>query len=149
MRRGKRRRMRRGRRRKKPHYHIVHNTAVSFWNTILILSIKISWLTRESAIPSLVALTQQKVEFMRHVGVLRLTIGEVTVFEEEREEGEEKEEEEGVEEEEEEKDVDLNPALIRATTTNCEEARCGITPHPWNRPQLYIRRCDHSSHHRL
>ena len=35
----------------------------------------VSWFARRSAIPALVALAQQKVEFMRHAGVLRLSVG--------------------------------------------------------------------------
>ena len=71
----------------------------------------ISWLTRESAIPSLVALAQQKVEFMRHVGVLRLTVGDITVLKKE-----------GEDDQEEEEDANLTPALLRATTSGCVEA---------------------------
>ena len=67
----------------------------------------ISWLTRESAIPSLVALARKKVEFMRHVGVLRLTVSNVTILENKR----------GYEEV-----SDLSPALLRATTSGCVEA---------------------------
>ena len=46
----------------------------------------ITWITRESAIPSLVALAKEKVEFMKHVGVLRLTVGDTVVLEQEKEE---------------------------------------------------------------
>ena len=72
----------------------------------------ISWVTRESAIPSLVALAQQKVEFMRHVGVLRLTVGDIIVLEQEEEEEKEVEKE----------DANLSLALLCATTAGCEEA---------------------------
>ena len=67
----------------------------------------ITWTTRESAIPSLVALAQEKVEFMRLVGVLRLTVGETIILEQTREE-----------EREEENDL----ALMRAVTAGCTAA---------------------------
>ena len=43
----------------------------------------ITWNTRESAVPSLIALAREysKIQFMKHVGILRLTVGAVTIFE--------------------------------------------------------------------
>ena len=43
--------------------------------------ILVRWFTRNSTIPSLVALAQQKVELMRCVGALCLTIGETFIME--------------------------------------------------------------------
>ena len=55
----------------------------------------ITWNTHESAVSSLVALAKEKLEFMRHIGVVRLTIGNIIVFEQPYKlEGEEEEEEE-------------------------------------------------------
>ena len=70
----------------------------------------ITWITRESAIPSLAALAKEKVKFMKHVGVLRLTVGETVVLEQEEEE-----------EEWAEKDS-LNDLLVRAVNSDCTEA---------------------------
>ena len=50
-------------------------------------SIWISWFARKSAIPSLVAMAQQKLEFLKLVGVLKLTVGDITILE--QDEGEE------------------------------------------------------------
>ena len=41
----------------------------------------ITWNTRESAIPFLTALAKEKVKFMKFVGILRLTVGKVIIFE--------------------------------------------------------------------
>ena len=41
----------------------------------------ITWNTRESAVPSLIDLAFGKTQFMKHVGILKLTVGEVTIFE--------------------------------------------------------------------
>ena len=57
-----------------------------------------------SAIPGLVALAQQKVEFMRHVGVLKLSAVDTIVLEQEEKEKPEEEE-----------DSDLHSLLLRAT----------------------------------
>ena len=43
----------------------------------------VSWFTRKSILSSLIALARQKVEFMRHVGVLRLSIGDTVVLDQE------------------------------------------------------------------
>ena len=43
----------------------------------------VSWFTRKSVLSSLIALAQQKVEFMRHVGVLRLSIEDTLILDQE------------------------------------------------------------------
>ena len=70
----------------------------------------IIWITRESAIPALVALAKEKVEFMKHVGVLRLMVGENIILRQERKE------EEGVDKD------NLNCLLVRAVNSDCTEA---------------------------
>ena len=68
-----------------------------------------------SAILGLVALAQQKVEFMRHVGVLKLSVGDTIVLEQEEKEKEEEE------------DNDLHSTLLRTTTADCDvHAGCGV-----------------------
>ena len=58
----------------------------------------ITWNTHESAVSSLVALAKEKLEFMGRIGVVTLTIGEITIFEQtyKLEEEEEEEEEENL-----------------------------------------------------
>ena len=67
----------------------------------------VTWYARKSAIPSLAARAQEKVLFMRHVGVLSLSVGDTAILEQE----------ETVEEE-----TDLSSALIQAITADCTEA---------------------------
>ena len=67
----------------------------------------VTWYARKSAIPSLAARAQEKVLFMRHVGVLNLSVGDTVILEQE----------ETVEEE-----TDLSLALIQAITADCIEA---------------------------
>ena len=67
----------------------------------------VTWFARKSAIPSLAARAQEKVLFMRHVGVLSLSVGDTVILEQE----------ETVEEE-----TDLSSALIQAITADCTEA---------------------------
>ena len=67
----------------------------------------VTWYARKSAIPSLAARAQEKVLFMRHVGVLSLSVGDTVILEQE----------ETVEEE-----TDLSSALIQAITADCTEA---------------------------
>ena len=43
--------------------------------------IRITWITRESAVPTLTALAKEKIQFMKHVGIMRLTVREITIFE--------------------------------------------------------------------
>ena len=64
----------------------------------------VTWYARKSAIPSLVAQAQEKVRFMRHVGVLSLFIGDTVILEQE------------------ESETDLSSALIQAITAECTEA---------------------------
>ena len=66
----------------------------------------VTWYARKSAIPSLVAQAQEKVRFMRHVGVLSLFIGDTVILEQEESEDE----------------TDLSSALIQAITAECTEA---------------------------
>ena len=40
----------------------------------------ITWNTRESAVPSLTAMANQKVLFMKHIGILKLSVGGNTIF---------------------------------------------------------------------
>ena len=68
----------------------------------------VSWFARKSAVPALVALAQQKVELMRHVGVLRLCVGDTIIMEQEN-----------IKEEE---DNDLHSLLLCATTADCAKA---------------------------
>ena len=67
----------------------------------------VTWYARKSAIPSLAARAQEKVLFMRHVGVLSLSVGDTVILEQE----------ETVEEE-----TDLSSVLIQAITADCTEA---------------------------
>ena len=64
----------------------------------------VTWYARKSAIASLAAQAQEKVLFMRHVGVLSLSVGDTVILEQEEEE------------------TDLSSALIQAITANCTEA---------------------------
>ena len=67
----------------------------------------VTWYTRKSAIASLAARAQEKVLFMRHVGVLSLSVGDTVILEQE---------------ETEEEETDLSSALIQAITADCTEA---------------------------
>ena len=67
----------------------------------------VTWYTRKSAIASLAAQAQEKVLFMRHVGVLSLSVGDTVILEQE---------------ETEEEETDLSSALIQAITTDCTDA---------------------------
>ena len=67
----------------------------------------VTWYARKSAIASLAARAQEKVLFMRHVGVLSLSVGDTVILEQE---------------ETEEEETDLNSALIQAITADCTEA---------------------------
>ena len=64
----------------------------------------VTWLTRESAIPSLVAHAQQKVVFMSLVGVLKLSTTETTIFDQEDD------------------DISLQAALLLANNVGCADA---------------------------
>ena len=66
----------------------------------------VTWYARKSAIASLTARAQEKVLFMRHVGVLSLSIGDTVILEQE----------------ETEEETDLSSALIQAITADCTEA---------------------------
>ena len=59
----------------------------------------VTWYTRKSMIASLTARAQEKVLFMRHVGVLSLRVGDTVILERQ-----------------EETETDLNTALIQAIT---------------------------------
>ena len=67
----------------------------------------VTWYARKSAIASLAARAKEKVLFMRHVGVLSLSVGDTVILEQE---------------ETEEEETDLNSALIQAITADCTEA---------------------------
>ena len=67
----------------------------------------VTWYARKSAIASLAAQAQEKVLFMRHVGVLSLSVGDTVILEQE---------------ETEEEETDLSSALIQAITADCTEA---------------------------
>ena len=67
----------------------------------------VTWYARKSAIASLAARAQEKVLFMRHVGVMSLSVGDTVILEQE---------------ETEEEETDLNSALIQAVTADCTEA---------------------------
>ena len=71
----------------------------------------ITWNTRESVVPSLTALANEKIQFMKLVGILRLTVGEVTIFEQL-----------GTEEEWEEDNSSLEDHLVQSVTSGCTEA---------------------------
>ena len=64
----------------------------------------VTWYTRKSMIASLTARAQEKVLFMRHVGVISLSIRDTVILEQE------------------ETETDLNTALIQAITADCTEA---------------------------
>ena len=65
----------------------------------------VTWYARKSAIASLAARAQEKVLFMRHVGVLSLSVGNTVILEETEEE-----------------ETDLSSALIQAITADCTDA---------------------------
>ena len=67
----------------------------------------VTWYARKSAIASLAARAQEKVLFMRHVGVLSLSVGDTVILEQE---------------ETEEEETDLSSALIQAINADCTEA---------------------------
>ena len=67
----------------------------------------VTWYARKSAIPSLVAQAKEKALFMRHVGVLSLSVGDTVILEQE---------------EESEEETDLSSALIQAITADCTES---------------------------
>ena len=70
----------------------------------------ISWNTRESVVFSLTALAKEKIEFMKHIGVLRLSIGEITIFDHEQW---------GLQEEQEQ---EKECYLVQSIASNCTEA---------------------------
>ena len=65
----------------------------------------VTWYTRKSMIASLTVQAQEKVLFMRHVGVMSLRVGDTVILERQ-----------------EETETDLNTALIQAITADCTEA---------------------------
>ena len=67
--------------------------------------ISVTWLARRSAIPSLIAQAQDKTEFMRLVGVLRVSVAGIDILEQEEEE-----------------DTFLSSALDRAARRDSEDA---------------------------
>ena len=67
--------------------------------------ISVTWLARRSAIPSLIAQAQDKTEFMRLVGVLRVSVAGIDILEQEEEE-----------------DTFLSSALVRAASVDSEDA---------------------------
>ena len=67
--------------------------------------ISVTWLARRSAIPSLIAQAQNKTEFMRLVGVLRVSVAGIDILEQEEEE-----------------DTFLSSALVRAASVDSEDA---------------------------
>ena len=71
----------------------------------------ITWGTRKSAVSFLTTLAKEKITFMKHIGVLRLTVGEVTVFEQP-----------GTEEEWEEDSSSLEDYLMHSVISDCTEA---------------------------
>ena len=71
----------------------------------------ITWNTRESAIPSLLSFAEQKIQFMKHVGILRLTVAEITIFEQP-----------GTEEAWEEDNSNLEDYLVQSVLSGCTEA---------------------------
>ena len=72
----------------------------------------ITWNIRESVVPSLTALAKEKITFMKHVGILRLTVGEVTIFEQPSTE----------EEYWEEDNSSLEDHLVQSVISGCTEA---------------------------
>ena len=71
----------------------------------------ITWNTRESVVPSLTTLAIEKIQFMKHVGVLRLTVEAVTIFEQP-----------STEEELEENSSSLEDYLMQSVISDCTEA---------------------------
>ena len=73
----------------------------------------ITWNTRESAVPSLKALAREysKIQFMKHVGILRLTVGAVTIFEQP-----------GTEDKWEKDKSSLEDLLMQSVSSGCTEA---------------------------
>ena len=67
--------------------------------------ISVTWLARRSAIPSLIAQAQDKTEFMRLVGVLRVSVAGIDILEQEEEE-----------------DTFLSSALVRAARRDSVDA---------------------------
>ena len=66
----------------------------------------VTWLARKSAIPSLVTKAQEKIELMQLVGILRMSISEINILEQE----------------EEEDTFFFNSALDQATSAECVDA---------------------------
>ena len=64
----------------------------------------VTWYTRKSMIATLTVRAQEKVLFMRHVGVMSLRVGDTVILEQE------------------ETETDLNTALIQAISADCTEA---------------------------
>ena len=73
--------------------------------------IRITWITRESAVPTLTALAKEKIHFMKHVGIMRLTVREITIFEQP-----------GTEEEWEEDNSSSEDYLVQSVFSGCTEA---------------------------
>ena len=71
----------------------------------------ITWNTRECVVPFLTALAKEKVKCMKLVGILRLTVGKVTIFEQP-----------GTEEEWEEDSSSLDDYLEQSVFSDCTEA---------------------------
>ena len=46
----------------------------------------ITWNTRESAVPSLTGLAKEKIKYMKLVGIIKMTVGELIIFEQDTEE---------------------------------------------------------------
>ena len=69
--------------------------------------IRVSWSTDRLAIPALVTQAQQKVEFMRHIGVLRLSVGDTIILDQEKRE---------------EMYNDIHLVLLQATMAGCADA---------------------------
>lgn len=68
--------------------------------------IQVSWSSHRSAIPALVTQAQQKVEFIRHVGVLRLSVGDTIILDQQ---------------EREEEYNDIHLVLLQATMAGCAD----------------------------
>ena len=88
--------------------HIFEENSTSFANiTVKSGCICVTWFTRKSSVPSLVAQAQEKTAFMQLVGILRMSISEIDILKQE---------------EEEDTSFLINSALNQATRADCADA---------------------------
>ena len=88
--------------------HIFEENSTSLTNiTVKSGCISVTWFTRKSSVPSLVAQAQEKTAFMQLVGILRMSISEIDILKQE---------------EEEDTSFLISSALDQATRADCADA---------------------------